>query len=243
MNRAAFFDALRKSSLFGGKLSAGQVRGIEGLLDGFAATGDGRDKTLAYGLATARREVGAGMVPVREGFKATDAAARAYVARQGYRYATPVNGQVYYGRGYVQLTWARNYAASSADAGVDLLANPDAALDPVIGARLLFLGIQDGRWNAQGKGIAYYIPALGDDDLKGARRTVNVTDHWDEVAGHYRTFLGAVQAAGGWQAGKPETPGQISDDEAEALARLVAWRAKAPAEIAAIAAWLMEMPA
>ncbi len=83
LDRAKFFAYLRsgKAPMFGKSLSAGQVRGIEGILDGFAKTGDGRDKTLAYGLATARREVGPGMTPVREGFKATDAAARAYVLK------------------------------------------------------------------------------------------------------------------------------------------------------------------
>jgi peptidoglycan hydrolase-like protein with peptidoglycan-binding domain len=83
LDRSKFFAFLRsgKAPMFGTSLSAGQVKGIDGILDGFAKTGDGRDKTLAYGLATARREVGAGMVPVREGFKQTDAEARAFVAK------------------------------------------------------------------------------------------------------------------------------------------------------------------
>lgn len=85
---------------------------MRGILDGFAATGDDRAKTLAYGLATARREVGAGMVPVREGFKKTDAEACAYVLRHyPTKYGRPAGrwGHVYYGRGYVQLTWLKNY--------------------------------------------------------------------------------------------------------------------------------------
>ncbi|MGO4402638.1 peptidoglycan-binding protein [Bosea sp. RAF48] len=66
IDRSKFFAFLRsgKAPMFGTSLSSGQVKGIEGILDGFTRTGDGRDKTLAYGLATARREVGAGMVPV-----------------------------------------------------------------------------------------------------------------------------------------------------------------------------------
>jgi hypothetical protein len=210
MDRVIFYNALRVSKLFNGKLSSGQVKGMEGIFDAFETAGDGREKTLAYCLATARHEVGAGMVPVREGFKATHAAAAAYVKRQGYAYAVPVGGQVYYGRGYVQLTWQKNYAACSADAGVDLVANPDAALDPVIGARLLCLGIIDGRWNARGRGIAHYLPTVGDDDLKNARRTVNVTDRWVIVAGYYHVFLEAIRQAGAWTFEPPRPPGEVA---------------------------------
>ena len=248
MDRVAFYNALRASKLFAGKLTAGQVRGMEGILDGFAAVGDGRDKTLAYGLATARREVGAGMLPVREGFKATDAAACAYVKRQGYAYAASVGGRVYYGRGYVQLTWHKNYAACSADAGVDLVANPDAALDPAIGGRLIFLGLLDGRWNARGKGIAHYLPTVGDDDLKNARRTVNLTDHWVVVAGYYHVFLDAIRKAGGWKAAAPQPSGQAAPlppaplpPSGEDAARL-AWIEEGRRLHAALGDWLDRAP-
>jgi len=195
MNRAKFFAALRAPActMFGGRLTAGQVVGMEGILDGFAVTGDGRDKTLAYGLATARREVGIAMVPVREGFKASDAAARAYVAKhypnKSYSKPKPPHGFVYYGRGYVQLTHDTNYA------GAGILDNPDKALEPKFAAELMFKGLLDGRWNGKGKGLAFYLPTNGKDDFKGARRTVNITDHWDEIAVYYRQFLAAIKAA------------------------------------------------
>ncbi|WP_298618688.1 glycoside hydrolase family 19 protein [uncultured Zoogloea sp.] len=247
MNDAAFFEALRQSALFGGRLSSVQVRGITGLLDGFRTAGDGRAKTLAYGLATARREVGAAMVPVREGFKATDAEARAYVRRKGYRYAEPVGGQVYYGRGYPQLTWHANYRASSADVGVDLVANPDALLEPEIGARLLFRGLLDGRWNAAGKGLGAYLPDAGPDDLMNARRTVNVLDHWQDVAGYYRVFLDAIAAAGGTETLR-DVRMDLTGAEADALKAVLAWRANCPPpkDFAAherVARWYKEMPA
>lgn len=195
LDRAKFFAFLRsnKAPMFGSSLSTSQVRGIEGILDGFAKTGDGRDKTLAYGLATARREVGSGMVPVREGFCETDAAARAYVAKhypnKGYSKPAGPWGHVYYGRGFVQLTWFDNYDREG------IAADPDRALDPEFAAELMFAGLLDGRWNGQGKGIAFYLPTGGPDDLKNARRTVNLTDHWEEIAGFYRQFMGAIAAA------------------------------------------------
>lgn len=195
IDRARFFAHLRSGAapMFGKSLSKSQVAGIEGILDGFAMTGDGRDKTLAYGLATARREVGAGMVPVREGFKKTDAEARAYVLRnfKDRGYAEPAGpwGHVYYGRGIVQLTWLKNYDREG------IAGDPDKALEPAFAAELMFKGLLDGRWNSLGKGLAFYLPTGGPDDLKNARRTVNITDHWEEIAGFYRQFMAAIDAA------------------------------------------------
>lgn len=192
MDRATFYTALRRSSIPGfSTLSQSQVNGMEGILNAFPIVGDRRIKTLAYGLATARREVGAGMVPVREGFKKTDAEARAYVKRQGYKYAKEINGHVYYGRGLVQLTWDYNYEEEG------ILNNPDKALEPKWAAELLFKGIMDGRWNKLGKGLIHYLPDGGPDDLKNARRTVNVLDHWQEIADYYKKFVLVIVEAGG----------------------------------------------
>lgn len=43
----------------------------------------------------------------------------------------------YYGRGFVQLTWEKNYVATGKALGVDLAQNPDKALEPSIAARAL----------------------------------------------------------------------------------------------------------
>jgi hypothetical protein len=189
--------------MFGPAFTPSQFGGIEGILDAFAAYGDGRIKTLAYALATARREVGAGMVPVREGFRPTDASARAYVRRKyGHKgaawYCWPAGefGHVYYGRGIAQITWLDNYADAEARTGLPFVSTPDLALEPEIAARLLITGLIAGQWNGRGHGIAYYLPDAGPDDLMNARRTVNITDHWQEIAGHYREFLAALGGAG-----------------------------------------------
>lgn len=208
MNRAAFFASLRRrqSGVFGTSLSQGQVKGIEGILSAFESHGDGKADTLAYALATAYHETGGRMAPVREGFATSDAGARRAVQNLARKrgpesnvakYARPVgsHGHVYYGRGHVQLTWMDNYRASSADAGTDLVRNPDKMLDPEISARVLIKGLLDGRWNGRKKGLRYY---LNKNDLEGARRTVNVTDKWGTIAGYYRAFLAAIEAGGGW---------------------------------------------
>lgn len=207
MDRAKFYDALRKrdSGVFGSRLTADQVKGMEGILDAFMSHGDASAKTLAYALATAYHETARRMVPVREGLAKTDAGARRAVnnlarkrgsnsAVAKYARPDPETGHVYYGRGHVQLTWKENYARSSRDAGTDLVKHPDAMLDPLISARVLFKGLLDGRWNGHGKGLSYY---LDKDDLRNARRTVNITDKWSSIAGYYNAFLRAIRAAGG----------------------------------------------
>ena len=199
MDRKKFYSSLRKrdSGLFGTRLSQTQVTGMDGILDAFVHHGDGRAKTLAYALATAYHEVGARMVPVREGFAASDGAARRAVAGREYGRPAGPYGHVYYGRGHVQLTWERNYRETGEKLGVDLVREPDRMLEPVLSARVLIEGLIDGRWNAHGLGIAHYLPDDGPNDLKNARRTVNITDRWRTIAGHYRAFKAAIDAAGG----------------------------------------------
>ncbi|MGX5723371.1 glycoside hydrolase family 19 protein, partial [Shinella zoogloeoides] len=203
MERSKLYASLR-TTLFKSGVTQSQVSGIEGILDAFITHGDGKPDTLAYALAAAYHETGGRMVPVREGFASSDASARAAVnklaAKRGpdsavAKYSKPTGPykHVYYGRGQMQLTWIENYEESSADAGVDLVKNPDAMLDPVVSARVLIKGLLDGRWNGTKKGLRFY---LDKGDAVGARRTVNVLDKAETIAGYFRQFLAAVNAAG-----------------------------------------------
>jgi len=216
MDKAAFYKSLRRrdSGVFGTALSQGQVDGIEGVLSAFTTHGDKLADTLAYALATTYHETGARMVPVREGFAKSDAGARKAIAKLAkkrgpqsavakYAKPQPPYGHVYYGRGQVQLTWKDNYRTSSGDAGVDLVKDPDAMLDPEISARVLICGLLDGRWNGKGKGLRFYLN-MG--DLKNARRTVNVLDKWDTIARYHRAFLAAIEVAGGVPEKEPHRP-------------------------------------
>ncbi|QTG16683.1 hypothetical protein G6M86_25690 (plasmid) [Agrobacterium tumefaciens] len=198
IRRDKFYAAVKATRLMGPQLIPRQIEGIEGILAAFQTDGDGNPKTLAYALATAAHETGFRMLPVREGFAKTDAQARRILSGRRYAVSTGKHGHAYYGRGQVQLTWEDNYRASSVDAGVDLVANPDMMLDPVISAKILIKGLRDGRWNGSkkphaGKGISHYLPSCGLDDLKNARRTVNKLDKWNLIASYYRVFLGAIQ--------------------------------------------------
>lgn len=206
MKLEVFFNEVRP--MFG-TLTADQVRGIEGILAAFTEVGDGDKDTLAYALATVFHETGKRMVPVREGFCTTDGSARRAVQKLAIKrgpdsavakYSKPAgpHGHVYYGRGHVQLTWIDNYAKSSPDAGVDLVTNPDAMLDPKISARVLIKGLLDGRWNGRGKGLDHYEgddEFLSDEEAAEARRTVNGTDKSILIAGYHRKFYNALTKA------------------------------------------------
>lgn len=89
----------------------------------------------------------------------------------------------YYGRGLIQLTWPANYTAAGAALGLDLLNNPDLALDPLVAARVL-------AWYVQTHGTAAYCEQR---DWLNARRSVNgyvaVPNGWDAFKGDVDSLL------------------------------------------------------
>jgi hypothetical protein len=192
MNREIFFAHIRREP-FSGTIKQSQVDGLNALLTAC----DNLDvRWTAYILATVFHETGARMQPVREGLKTSDKAARAFVKRQGYEYAEPdpLTGEVYYGRGHVQLTWAKNYLKLGEAMGVggNLFYKPDLALEPGMSVRILLLGMTNGLYT--GKSLGDYFSATKSDPV-GARRIVNGTDRAGLIAGYYNAFLNAIQAA------------------------------------------------
>lgn len=124
----------------------------------------------AYVLAIAHWETNATMLPVKEGYYL---GSRAESFRRSLRYYP------WYGRGFSQLTWERNYLRASAALKVDLIANPDLALDPVIAGQVLVLGSKEGWFT--GRKLADYIRP-GRTDYLGARRIINGTDKAAAIA-------------------------------------------------------------
>lgn len=208
MDREKFFDRVRKEIHPGG-FTQEQVDGLNYLLDAFEEV----NWPIYYAsnaLGTAWREVGGRYVPVREGFKKTDAEARAYVKKHyPHKYGVPTiyGGQYAYGRGIVQITWADprpgkidNYGKADrklAEMGVikkgDLLADFDLALDPKIAAKIMIYGMDEG-WFTGKKNSDYLDRDVP--DFFNARRIINGVDHADEIAEVSRKFLYALQAAG-----------------------------------------------
>jgi putative chitinase len=184
INRDKFFAGV-KSGPFNGPLKAAQIKGMTAILDAWDESGMTDIRRLAYMLATVLRECGANMLPVREGFKTSDADARAYVKRRKYKYAVVVDEQVYYGRGLVQLTWQKNYKKMGDLLGVDLVGNPDLALNPEIASKIMFKGMELGTFT--GKKLDDFFNATTT-DWRNARKIINGLDHADEIANHAKQF-------------------------------------------------------
>lgn len=203
INRKVFFAEVRPT-VFNGSLLTGTVRGCNAILDEWERRGLTDLRWLAYKLATARGECGVNMLPVREGFAKTDEAARSYVARQGYKYAKEINGHVYYGRGLVQLTWDFNYKKMGDLLNIDLVNNPDRALEPRIAAAIMFEGMIRGTFT--GKKLADYFNEVGTDFLN-ARRIINGMDRAQQFATWGKQFHAALIKAK--DAVQPDVPAPI----------------------------------
>jgi predicted chitinase len=85
------------------------------------------------------------------------------------------DGAKFFGRGYIQITGRSNYANYGREIGVDLIANPDLALDAAIGAEVLALFFRTKN-----------IPRLADaGNWEAIRRRVNGgLNGWDRFSAY-----------------------------------------------------------
>jgi predicted chitinase len=87
----------------------------------------------------------------------------------------------YYGRGFCQLTWKKNYEKFQDLLEIPLVGEPALALDPTISAQILVKGMRDGLFS--GKKLSDYITDTTRDFTR-ARRVVNGNFQADRVAAH-----------------------------------------------------------
>jgi hypothetical protein len=91
----------------------------------------------------------------------------------------------YYGRGPVQLTWRNNYAWAETVTGRNLLSNPDLLLEDLkLGYEVTIRGMLAGQF---GRPLGRYINA-DQVDYRNARRSVNIMDQADRIAGYAVKF-------------------------------------------------------
>lgn len=189
-NPAAFYDYIRGDvgELFP-TLSASQHEGIGMTLS--VAAGKLPLSWCAYCLATEYHETAKTMQGVREGLSVSDAWRKKHL-----RYYP------WYGRGKVQLTWEYNYVFATKRLNelgydVDLVANPDQALDLHISALILVHGMIEG-WFTK-KSLRDYIPAAPEKKhYVNARRIINGIDKADLIAGYAVEFEKALKL-GEWK--------------------------------------------
>jgi putative chitinase len=216
MDRDTFFARVR-ASVFRGRMNQGQVDGLNALLN--AAPREMEPRHLAYCLATAFHEVGGTMQPILENMNYTTAARiravwpsrfptiesaqpfvrqpqrlanHVYGSRMGNRPGTD-DGFRFRGRGFVQITGRDNYTRAGRFLAVDLIADPERALELTLSARILYQGMTEGWFT--GQGLSRYFNTTVDDPV-GARRIVNGLDRAADIASYHRDFLAALTAAG-----------------------------------------------
>jgi hypothetical protein len=123
---------------------------------------------IAYIMATVQHETANTYRPIRE----FGGANRPYAP--------------YYGRGHVQLTWKANYQKYSDILGIDLVSNPDRALDPSISLFILVHGMANGIFT--GRRLGQYVN-VNHTDFVNARKVINGTDKQHHIANLAQQWL------------------------------------------------------
>jgi hypothetical protein len=208
LDEAKFFAGLRNGP-FPGRLTTDNVTGIQDILAEAATRALPNLWYLAYPLATAFHETNHIMLPVIETRRADEAQnpsvdiaigrlERSWQAGHMPWVKTPywrknVRGLSYLGRGLPQLTHETNYQRMGDLLAVDLVGNPDLALDPLIASKIMFEGMIRGVFT--GHKLADYFSDPAHPDPKGARRIINGQERADLVAGYAWQFEQDLRAA------------------------------------------------
>ena len=98
----------------------------------------------------------------------------------------------YYGRGFSQLTWIKNYKKFEAVVKMDLVKKPDLVLLPEVGAKILVYGMKNGTFVANGLKSSINLDRYFNQDTEdwfNARKIVNGTFRADMVAEAARKIL------------------------------------------------------
>lgn len=200
INRKLFFDSVRRD-LFDGKLTAAHVAGLSAILTKWERDMPNADQRwLAYMLGTAHHETGRTLQPVRETFASSDAQA---IARLDHAYAkgaltwvkTPywhkdADGKSWLGRGFVQITHKANYQKLGSAIGIDLVGDPDRAMDLDVANKIMFTGMTNGLFT--GRRLRNYFAGSAE-DWRSARKIINGLERADLVASYAKSYYTAIR--------------------------------------------------
>lgn len=143
---------------------------------------------IAYVLATAWHETAKTMQPIAEFGRGRKRKYGQRIKLSGKPYTDTVN--IFYGRGFVQLTWYENYYNAGKTFSVDLINSPDLVMtDILLSAKIAVNGMVKGAFT--GKKLSDYFTATKCDFIH-ARRIINGMDKADLIAGYADQFRAAL---------------------------------------------------
>ncbi len=191
IDRSTFFHSARQKWLFK-HLTQDQVDSIETIFDHWDRSGYTDKRWLAYMFATVYHETAKTMLPIEEYGKGRNHTYGEKIKHSGIHYQVP--DKIYYGRGYVQLTWYENYELMGRLLKIDLLTKPELALVPNVAAQILFEGMTKGSssfGDFTGKCLEQYINDHLCDYIS-ARKIINGSDKAVIIAQYARDFEGCI---------------------------------------------------
>jgi len=187
LNRNFFFEQT-KTTLFSGKFRQSQLEGLNAILDEWEKNHKQRDdRWLAYMLSTTHHETDRTMQPIEEYGKGKTRPYGKNIKMDRTRYFDTAN--LFYGRGFVQLTWYENYVRAGKKLGVDMLKKPELTLQLKYATPILFYGMIEGWFT--GRKLATYFNGPTE-DWKNARRIINGTDKADLIADYAKKYYAAI---------------------------------------------------
>lgn len=176
-----------------GKFTQAQVDSLNALRDAFNAYGDDAVKPayVAYMLATAWHETDRTMQPIAEYGKGKGRRYGSNIDYDGTRYhGLP---HIYYGRGYVQLTWLKNYVKMRELLGVDFVNNPELAMEYKHAANIMIKGMLGGLFT--GASLSRFVHYGLYFEFVEARKIINGTDKDAMIADYAVNFLDSLTIA------------------------------------------------
>lgn len=187
INRDFFFFNSKKI-LFNGKFKQSQVDGLNAILNEWEKNYSVKDdRWLAYMLATAHHETDRRMQPIEEYGKGKGRTYGKNIKMNGTRYNDTAN--LFYGRGFVQLTWYENYQKAGAKLGLNLIKNPEKTLELSVATKIMFLGMMEGWFT--GKKLSQYFNSATE-DVYNARRIINGTDKANLIADYAYDYYSCI---------------------------------------------------
>lgn len=193
IDRVKFYKGIRENNLFK-NISQKQVDSLDTILTYWDQSGYTDLRWLAYMLGTIYHETGQTMLPIEEWGKGKGRPYGSKIKHSGMAYTKP--NKLYYGRGYVQLTWYENYELMSRLVGEDLLNTPELALQLNVAVKILFEGMTKGSssfGDFTGKCLEMYFNKTTEDWI-GARRIINGKDKAQTIANYSQSFLSCLSS-------------------------------------------------